>query len=255
MGRVEYLPIEWHTRFKGRLYRESGEAAAGVSAAGDDTATGARRGTPSPASASTDDPVTTAEERGSTNSSTANAEIGRVGGRSNAMASSERVGPESVRSAGGAERHTAERGNDGKGGESHFQRDRASVGGGGGGGPESVGSGNGLSIWDITLPRAPTLRAFTNDTLLDILYFMSPEYHQVGYYFFFFVCFSLRTNASNNRLDQQIAEGRNDETVYAGIGRKFVWMGGTDFVVGSDKQTTVLSIVPLLSLKHRREVA
>jgi hypothetical protein len=36
-----------------------------------------------------------------------------------------------------------------------------------------------LSIWDITLKRAATLRAYTNDTVLDVLYFMSPEYHQI----------------------------------------------------------------------------
>eukprot|EP00903_Cladosiphon_okamuranus_P007816 g7562.t1 len=99
LGRVEYLPIEWHTRFKGRLYQEGS---------------------------------------------------GSDGGARSARASS---GSGFRASAGGTEEGLA--------------------GGGGGGG------GGGLSIWDITLPRAPTLRAFTNDTLLDILYFMSPEYHQV----------------------------------------------------------------------------
>lgn len=221
MGRVEYLPIEWHTRFKGRLYRESGEAAAGVTAAGDDTATGARPGTPSPASAFADDSVTTAGERGSVDSSSANAEIGGDGGQSNAMASSGRVRAESVPSTGGAERHTAEDGDDRKGGESFLRRDRGR-GGDGDGGPGSVAGGNGLSIWDITLPRAPTLRAFTNDTLLDILYFMSPEYHQVDNWYFFSRDL-LRTNASDRRPLQSIAEGRHDdETVFTWIGRVVV---------------------------------
>ncbi|CAM9341264.1 unnamed protein product [Chrysoparadoxa australica] len=40
-------------------------------------------------------------------------------------------------------------------------------------------NGRTLSIWDITLKRAALLRAFTNDTLLDVLYFMSPNYHQL----------------------------------------------------------------------------
>lgn len=117
LGRVEYLPVEWHTRFKGRLYREGGGRERGD---GDrDGSGGSRRG------------------------------------------------------AGEASSPSFARGSEGGGGE------RSSGGGGvrgrsGGDG----GSGDGLSIWDITLPRAPTLRAFTNDTLLDILYFMSPEYHQ-----------------------------------------------------------------------------
>mmetsp|Transcript_22566 Transcript_22566/g.29547 ORF Transcript_22566/g.29547 Transcript_22566/m.29547 type:complete len:1225 (-) Transcript_22566:245-3919(-) len=36
-----------------------------------------------------------------------------------------------------------------------------------------------LLIDDITLPRIPHLRSFLNDTAMDILYFMSPPYHQV----------------------------------------------------------------------------
>ena len=105
LGRVEYLPVEWHTRFKGRLYKEGGGGEGG--SAGRSARTSSRSGV--------------------------------------------RASP------GGPE--------DG------------SAGGGSGGG--AGGGSAGLSIWDITLPRAPTLRAFTNDTLLDILYFMSPEYHQV----------------------------------------------------------------------------
>lgn len=109
LGRVEFLPVEWHTRFKGRLYREGG-AGGGSSARGGD---GKNRGD---------------------NGKGCNVASGSGG----------------------------DVGVDGNG-------ERGSGGGGAGG----------LSIWDITLPRAPTLRAFTNDTLLDILYFMSPEYHQV----------------------------------------------------------------------------
>jgi hypothetical protein len=45
-------------------------------------------------------------------------------------------------------------------------------------GEEGLG-GNALSIWDITLKRAAALRAYTNDAMLDILYFMSPQYHNV----------------------------------------------------------------------------
>ena len=100
LGRVEYLPVEWHTRFKGRLYKEGG---------GNDGATRNARTAP------------------------------RCGVRAPVEGS-----------------------------------ENESAGGSGGG----DGGSGGLSIWDITLPRAPTLRAFTNDTLLDILYFMSPEYHQ-----------------------------------------------------------------------------
>ncbi|CAM9780477.1 unnamed protein product, partial [Ectocarpus fasciculatus] len=122
LGRVEYLPVEWHTRFKGRLYREgggSGGAAEGGSKGNPDT---------SPPSGATRRP-------------------GSEGGPG---------------SGEGRER----------GGRAQSWATGAGAGGGGGGSA-------GLSIWDITLPRAPTLRAFTNDTLLDILYFMSPEYHQV----------------------------------------------------------------------------
>ncbi|CAM9633698.1 unnamed protein product [Scytosiphon promiscuus] len=89
-----YLPVEWHTRFKGRLYREGG---------GSDIGGGVQ------------------------------------GGNGAGQASPAGV----VRTA------------------------------------EGDGDEGSPRIWDITLPRAPTLRAFTNDTLLDILYFMSPEYHQV----------------------------------------------------------------------------
>ena len=109
LGRVEFLPVEWHTRFKGRLYREGGGGGGGSSARGGD---GKDRG---------DD------------------------GQGCNVAS-------------------------GSGGD-------VGVDGNGERGSGSGGAG-GLSIWDITLPRAPTLRAFTNDTLLDLLYFMSPEYHQ-----------------------------------------------------------------------------
>ncbi|CBN78492.1 DDHD domain-containing protein [Ectocarpus siliculosus] len=116
LGRVEYLPVEWHTRFKGRLYREGGGSG------------GAAEGS------SKDHPGTS---------------------------------PPS-----GATRRPRSEGAPGPG------RGEGSGATGAGGSGSGIGSG-GLSIWDITLPRAPTLRAFTNDTLLDILYFMSPEYHQV----------------------------------------------------------------------------
>jgi len=116
LGRVEYLPVEWHTRFKGRLYREGGGGEGGKDSGG-------------------------------------------------GLGGSTRRGSMGGRGAGGRGR--------GEGGEGGGRR-------GGGDDRGSGGGGNGgLSIWDITLPRAPTLRAFTNDTLLDILYFMSPEYHQV----------------------------------------------------------------------------
>lgn len=36
-----------------------------------------------------------------------------------------------------------------------------------------------LRLRDITLYRIPHLRSFVNDALLDVLYFMSPTYHQV----------------------------------------------------------------------------
>lgn len=36
-----------------------------------------------------------------------------------------------------------------------------------------------LRLRDITLSRIPHLRSFVNDALLDVLYFMSPAYHQV----------------------------------------------------------------------------
>ncbi|CAN0351660.1 unnamed protein product [Ectocarpus sp. 12 AP-2014] len=115
LGRVEYLPVEWHTRFKGRLYREGGGSGGASEGSG--------KGNPGTSSPS------------------------------------------------GATRRPRSEGAPGsrEGGRGH---DSGATGAGG------SGSG-GLSIWDITLPRAPTLRAFTNDTLLDILYFMSPEYHQV----------------------------------------------------------------------------
>lgn len=126
LGRVEYLPIEWHTRFKGRLYRE------GIG--GRDTS-----------------------------------EAGQASGQSTSKGE-----------------HSSER-SSARGQSNHDTHRRQHTGGGAGGGegsvaPEGTEGGvkaGGLSIWDITLPRAPTLRAFTNDTLLDILYFMSPEYHQV----------------------------------------------------------------------------
>lgn len=130
VGRVEYLPVEWHTRFKGRLYREAG---GGVSA-NVDGESGARE-----------------QKRG-----------------------------------GGGERLPDRRGNsgmtEGLGGVKDGQgtEEDVLVGGEGGDGEVRGVSAGGLSIWDITLPRAPTLRAFTNDTLLDILYFMSPEYHQAS---------------------------------------------------------------------------
>ncbi|CAM9574706.1 unnamed protein product [Ectocarpus sp. 13 AM-2016] len=117
LGRVEYLPVEWHTRFKGRLYREGG----GSGGASEGSGKG-NPGTSSPSGA-----TRRPRSEGAPGS--------REGGRG---------------------------------------QDSGATGAGGSG----SGSG-GLSIWDITLPRAPTLRAFTNDTLLDILYFMSPEYHQV----------------------------------------------------------------------------
>jgi hypothetical protein len=37
-----------------------------------------------------------------------------------------------------------------------------------------------LRLRDITLSRIPHLRSFVNDALLDVLYFMSPAYHQVS---------------------------------------------------------------------------
>ncbi|CAM9239974.1 unnamed protein product [Ectocarpus sp. 8 AP-2014] len=115
LGRVEYLPVEWHTRFKGRLYREGGGSG------------GVAEGS------SKDHPGTSPPSGATRRPRSEGAPGSREGGR-----------------------------------------------GQGGGATGAGGSGSGgLSIWDITLPRAPTLRAFTNDTLLDILYFMSPEYHQV----------------------------------------------------------------------------
>lgn len=136
LGRVEFLPVEWHTRFKGRLYREGGGDGGGSSDSG------ARVG-------------------GDTNQGDTGK--GRKDQRERAHAG--------TRAPGDAQRPGAREGvPSGSGGG-------VGVDGGGGRGNGSGGAG-GLSIWDITLPRAPTLRAFTNDTLLDILYFMSPEYHQ-----------------------------------------------------------------------------
>lgn len=115
LGRVEYLPVEWHTRFKGRLYKEGG-------------------------------------------------------GSGGAAGGSSKGNPDTSSPSGAAGRPRSE-GIPGSGEAGRGQGSGATGGSGSGSG--------GLSIWDITLPRAPTLRAFTNDTLLDILYFMSPEYHQV----------------------------------------------------------------------------
>lgn len=42
-----------------------------------------------------------------------------------------------------------------------------------------VSSAGHLRLRDITLSRIPHLRSFVNDALLDVLYFMSPAYHQV----------------------------------------------------------------------------
>lgn len=127
MGRVEYLPVEWHTRFKGRLYREA-------------------RGT----------------------ASMGNSGFDRERGRD--QHHNDRGGTRGVVEAGSGVT---------QGGAEDEARAGVGEGGGRGAGAGAGAGAGGLSIWDITLPRAPTLRAFTNDTLLDILYFMSPEYHQV----------------------------------------------------------------------------
>ena len=124
IGRVEYLPVEWHTRFKGRLY--GGEVNEPATA----TSSGFDRQRKQTAAVGSED-----------------GEGGRQGSGDGESGSRNRV-----------------------------QEQGQGVGEDG----RSVSAG-GLSIWDITLPRAPNLRAFTNDTLLDILYFMSPEYHQVGF--------------------------------------------------------------------------
>ncbi|KAM3567350.1 hypothetical protein VYU27_010502, partial [Nannochloropsis oceanica] len=44
---------------------------------------------------------------------------------------------------------------------------------------EEMGQAGHLRLRDITLSRIPHLRSFVNDALLDVLYFMSPAYHQV----------------------------------------------------------------------------
>jgi len=51
-------------------------------------------------------------------------------------------------------------------------RDRAGEG-------EAGNDSGHLRLRDITLSRIPHLRSFVNDALLDVLYFMSPAYHQV----------------------------------------------------------------------------
>lgn len=130
LGRVEYLPVEWHTRFKGRLYREAGGRGGGGGGQGS----------------------------GRTDTQEGYPEGEHFSGDRRRTASS-----------GAPTRRRFERKEVGEG----ESPPRVGVAGGNGG----VSAGE-LSIWDITLPRAPTLRAFTNDTLLDILYFMSPEYHQ-----------------------------------------------------------------------------
>ena len=38
---------------------------------------------------------------------------------------------------------------------------------------------NKVSVDDISLPTIPTMRSFANDTLMDILYFMSPAHHDI----------------------------------------------------------------------------
>lgn len=166
IGRVEYLPIEWHTRFKGRLYQESG---AGAKAGNDAAATrsGSRTSYPDAASAPAG-ASTTACGRSEADSS--DGETGAKNGEAT-VRTSEGLSSGSVPSGNGLERHgTGEAG----------AREQGGIAADRGDGDGGRGRDGGLSIWDITLPRAPTLRAFTNDTLLDILYFMSPEYHQVG---------------------------------------------------------------------------
>jgi hypothetical protein len=44
--------------------------------------------------------------------------------------------------------------------------------------PDSPGSSN-FTITDVSLRTIPQLRQFANDTLLDVLYFMSPEHHDI----------------------------------------------------------------------------
>lgn len=44
---------------------------------------------------------------------------------------------------------------------------------------QQMGQAGHLRLRDITLSRIPHLRSFVNDALLDVLYFMSPAYHQV----------------------------------------------------------------------------
>lgn len=181
LGRVEYLPIEWHTRFKGRLYRESG-GGGGVTAtrgmADEESGSADRR-----AAGVADD------KSGGGNASGRGCGSGDDKGSRN-VGDSERYGSDTDRteamSGRDARRHGSVRTGlewegTGHGREAEKRRIFAGNKGGGGGeaGEGEVETQGGLSIWDITLPRAPTLRAFTNDTLLDILYFMSPEYHQV----------------------------------------------------------------------------
>lgn len=52
-------------------------------------------------------------------------------------------------------------------------RDRAGEG-------DTANQSGHLRLRDITLCRIPHLRSFVNDALLDVLYFMSPTYHQVS---------------------------------------------------------------------------
>lgn len=53
-------------------------------------------------------------------------------------------------------------------------RDRAGEG-------DTANQSGHLRLRDITLCRIPHLRSFVNDALLDVLYFMSPTYHQVSH--------------------------------------------------------------------------
>ncbi|CAM9395019.1 unnamed protein product [Phaeothamnion confervicola] len=112
-GRVEVLPLEWHSRFKSRLHEQGRGGRADAAAGGGG---------------------------------------GRVSGDGE---------------SGGGGGNGREGGNGGEGGKEDGVDDAAAASG-----------AAALSIWDITLRRAPTLRAYTNDTVLDILYFLSPPYHQ-----------------------------------------------------------------------------
>lgn len=165
MGRVEYLPIEWHTRFKGRLYKESG---AGAKTRNDAAATLSVSQTP--------DPDAAFVPAGASTAACGHTEAGSWDG-----ADGGNIGEAVVKTSGGVLSRSMSSGSRlelnmiGEAGAREERDIPAGIGGGDG----ARGVGGGLSIWDITLPRAPTLRAFTNDTLLDILYFMSPEYHQV----------------------------------------------------------------------------